>query len=67
LSGAKKSILAKLNILQQFIICAKKATYVAGGAKDPSSRPGSHDLSFRDGDWTYRDSYFGGTDFLGFR
>jgi hypothetical protein len=51
--------------LHPFLIRAKKATYVAGGAKDPSSRPGSHDLSFRDSDWTYRDSYFGATDFLG--
>jgi hypothetical protein len=53
------------SLLHSFIIRAKKATYVAGGAKVPSSRPGSHDLSFREGDWTYRDSYFGGTDFLG--
>jgi Domain of unknown function (DUF5680) len=51
--------------LQPFIIRAKKATYVAGGAKDASTRPGSHDLSYHEGDWTYRDSYFGGTDFLG--
>lgn len=48
-----------------FLIRAKKATYVAGGAKDQPSRPGSRDLSFHDGDWTYRDSYFGGTDFIG--
>jgi hypothetical protein len=26
---------------------------------------GSHDLTFEAGDWSYRDSYFGGTDFLG--
>jgi hypothetical protein len=51
--------------LHPFLIRAKKSTYVAGGAKDPSSRPGSHDLSFRQGDWTYRDFYFGGTDFVG--
>ena len=51
--------------LHPFIIRAKKATYVADGTKDASSRPGSHDLSFHDGDWTYRDSYFGGTDFIG--
>jgi hypothetical protein len=51
--------------LRPFIIRAKKATYVAGGVKDQSSRPGSQDLSFHDGDWTYRDSYFGGTDFIG--
>jgi Domain of unknown function (DUF5680) len=51
--------------LTRFIIRAKKATYVSGGVKNSSSRPGSHDLSFREGDWTYRDSYFGGTDFIG--
>jgi Domain of unknown function (DUF5680) len=51
--------------LHPFIIRAKKATYVAGSAKDKSSRPSSHDLSFHEGDWTYRDSYFGGTDFIG--
>ncbi len=38
---------------------------MAGGVKDQPSRPGSHDLSFHEGDWTYRDSYFGGTDFIG--
>ncbi len=38
--------------IQPFLIRAKKSTYVAGGAKNPSSRPGSHDLSFCDGDWT---------------
>jgi hypothetical protein len=52
------------SILHPFIIRAKKVTYVAGGTKDSSSRPSSHDLSFRDGDWTYRDSDFGDTDFL---
>jgi hypothetical protein len=52
-------------ILQDFVIRAKKATYVGDGARAPSSRLGSHDLTFADGDWAYRDSYFGGIDFLG--
>lgn len=51
--------------LHSFIVRAKAATYVGGGAKAPSSRHGSHDLQFVDGDWKYLDSYFGGTDFLG--
>jgi Domain of unknown function (DUF5680) len=51
--------------LRNFVIRAKKATYVGNGAKVNASRTGSHDLSFEDGHWTYRDSYFGGTDFLG--
>lgn len=51
--------------LNAFIVRAKAATYVGGGEKAAPSRPGSYDLTFSDGDWSYRDSYFGGTDFLG--
>jgi hypothetical protein len=51
--------------LHSFIVRAKAATYVGGGAKIPSCRPASHDLQFVDGDWTYLDSYFGGTNFIG--
>ena len=51
--------------LEAFVVAAKRATYVGGGAKMASSRPGSHDLSFSDGSWRYLDSYFGGTDFIG--
>ena len=35
-----------------------------GVAVEPS-RAGSHDLTFGNGAWGYRDSYFGGTDFIG--
>ena len=51
--------------LHSFIVRAKAATYVGGGAKIPSCRPASHDLQFADGNWAYLDSYFGGTDFIG--
>lgn len=51
--------------LNTAVVRAKAATYVGGGAKMPSCRRGSHDLSWSDGDWHYLDSYFGGTDFLG--
>jgi hypothetical protein len=51
--------------LHSFIIRAKAATYVGGGAKAHSSRLASHDLEFAEGDWRYLDSYFGGTDFVG--
>ena len=51
--------------LHAFIVRAKAATYVGGGANIPACRPASHDLQFTDGDWTYLDSYFGGTDFIG--
>jgi hypothetical protein len=54
-----------LTELHAFIVRAKAATYVGGGAKISSSRPASHDLQFVEGDWKYLDSYFGGTDFLG--
>jgi hypothetical protein len=54
-----------LGDLNHVIVAAKSATYVGEGRKTNSSRPGSHDLRWSDGDWTYLDSYFGGTDFLG--
>ncbi len=54
-----------LGNLNTFIVKAKAATYVGSGQPSPSCRPGSHDLEFRDGDWSYLDSYFGGRDFIG--
>jgi Domain of unknown function (DUF5680) len=54
-----------MSALSAFIVKAKRATYVGGGDKAEPSRLGSHDLTFQEGDWSYRDSYFGGTDFLG--
>ncbi|MEN6408210.1 MAG: DUF5680 domain-containing protein [Anaerolineaceae bacterium] len=52
--------------LLRFIVRAKAATYVAGAnANMPSCRPGSHDIRFTEGDFTYLDSYFGGADFIG--
>ncbi len=54
-----------LEDLHRFIVKAKAATYVGNGQKCLSYRPGSHDLQFHDGNFSYIDSYFGGTDFLG--
>jgi hypothetical protein len=54
-----------LDELEAFIVRAKACTYVGGGASRPSSRPASHDIGHEDGLWSYLDSYFGGTDFLG--
>ena len=51
--------------LNAFIVRAKAATYVGGGARSLSYRPGSHDLQFHEGAFSYLDSYFGGSDFLG--
>ena len=54
-----------LDLLHTFIIRAKAATYVGGGAQAPSCRTGSHDLCFEEDAFAYLDSYFGGSDFLG--
>jgi hypothetical protein len=51
--------------LANFIVAAKRSTYVGSGSPTPSLRPGSHDLEFADGDFLYHDTYFGGTDFVG--
>jgi hypothetical protein len=54
-----------LDELTAFIVRAKAVTYVGGGARSLSRRPGSHDLEFHDGLFAYLDSYFGGADFIG--
>ena len=51
--------------LTAFIVRAKAATYVGSGEHIASCRTGSHDLEFRDGNFAYLDSYFGGSDFIG--
>lgn len=51
--------------LEAFILRAKATAYVGGGAFRPSSRAGSHDIGYAEGNWRYLDSYYGGTDFLG--
>jgi hypothetical protein len=54
-----------IGLLNDVIVRAKAATYVGGGVKATSSRAGSHDLGWSEGEWRYLDSYFGGTDFIG--
>jgi hypothetical protein len=51
--------------LNDIIVKAKASTYVGGGTPAKSSRAGSRDLMWSEGDWSYLDSYFGGTDFIG--
>lgn len=51
--------------LQQFIINAKRVTYVGNGKKLLSYRLGSQDLQYFDGDWAYHDGYVGESDFMG--
>src|SRR4030066_323237 len=54
-----------LQDLINFILLAKKASYVGGGKKLLPYRLGSHDLQFFDKDWAYHDSYLGESDFIG--
>jgi hypothetical protein len=54
-----------IDSLNDFIVQAKAATYIGSGRQSVSCRPGSHDLEFRQGDFHYLDSYFGGADFIG--
>jgi hypothetical protein len=54
-----------LSELNTIIVRAKSSTYVGGGQKCNPSRLGSHDLRWSHGEWSYLDSYFGGTDFIG--
>ncbi|WP_429929966.1 DUF5680 domain-containing protein [Agrobacterium vitis] len=55
----------QIDQLNEIIVRAKASTYVGAGTPVNSSRDGSHDLLWSDGDWRYLDSYFGGTDFIG--
>jgi Domain of unknown function (DUF5680) len=54
-----------LDKLHTFIIKAKANTYAGNGKPSLSYRPKSHDLQFHEGDFSYLDSYFGATNFLG--
>ncbi len=51
--------------LEQFIVRAKRSTYVGDGREILPYRLGSHDLQFRENDLIYHDSYLGESDFIG--
>ena len=51
--------------LVDFLCKAKRSTYAAHGAEVVSSRPNSHDLQYREGDYLYIDTYLGGERFIG--
>ena len=51
--------------LETFIVKAKLNSYVGDGLVRTSCRLGSHDIGFEQHPWSYLDSYFGGTDFIG--
>ncbi len=54
-----------MDVLEEFIIRAKAATYVGGGNHVAPTRTNSHDLVFSEGSLKYLDSYYGGKDFVG--
>jgi len=52
--------------LTTFLVEAKQATYANKDAPKASPlRPGSEDYHFKQGEWEYHDTYFGGRDFMG--
>lgn len=52
--------------LEKFLVEAKKQTYANENVeKVASSRSGSKDYEYKNGDMVYHDTYFGGTDFIG--
>lgn len=51
--------------LIDFLIKAKNSTYSAGMGKSESSRKQSIDYYYKDGEYEYLDSYFGGLGFSG--
>jgi hypothetical protein len=52
----QKSLLKELN---QFLGKAMLNTYAGGGAEIEPKEPGFNDLDFKEGDWSYKDSYTG--------
>lgn len=53
------------NEIIDFLLKAKKATYAGKGDQTASSRLGSKDYMFREGNLMYYDSYLGGDRFAG--
>ena len=49
----------------EFLWRAKRATYASGVQPVAGSRPAAHDLPYREGAWSYLDSYLGGHSFAG--
>lgn len=57
-----------MEVLEKFIVSAKANGWVGarpGGKKISSSRQGSLDITFEDGDFFYQDSFVGLTNFCG--
>ena len=55
-----------LNDFKEFLLTAHQNTYANSAAKRiKSSRMGSKDYNFEQGDFAYHDTYFGESDFIG--
>lgn len=55
-----------MNEIEKFLIDAKRKTYAnANGKRASSTRRGSKDYEYTNGNMTYHDTYFGGTKFIG--
>lgn len=55
-----------MEVLYEFLIEAKKQTYANENVKKiDSSRRGSHDYEYSNGNMLYHDTYFGGISFMG--
>lgn len=61
----KSNDISTFDSLICFIVKAKKETYASKKGKVDSLRTGSHDYIFRDGEYTYCDSFFGSSFFSG--
>jgi hypothetical protein len=59
------AIAERVDGLEEFIVTAKRATYAAAAAKSLPYRLGTSDIQFREGPWSYLESYVGEADFLG--
>lgn len=55
----------QLDSFIKFLIAAKQKTYAGKGSEEKSSRPMSHDLHYREGNFLYIDTYLGGECFSG--
>lgn len=51
--------------IRNFLVRAKKDTYITGENAVESTQPGSHDFRYEDGAYLYVDTYFGGQKFVG--
>lgn len=64
-TSAVRAVSTDIERLSELLVRAKIKTYAGKGMESPSSRPCSHDLQYREGDYLYIDSYLGGELFSG--